>query len=442
MKRVLLVSYVFPPMIGGGAPRLAQFCKYLPQFGWAPTVLTVPETPGMALDQAALGELGEEVEVVRAHCPLLRAAQRGRPNPRHGLRGLLRRTKRTLSRLAFVPDWQIVWYPFAMRAGSRLLETQRFDAVMASFGPATSLLVGARLARRFGLPLVAEFRDLWADLPFPPWPTPLHHAICRRLERRVVRQAAKVIAVSDAMAAHLQQRHHLRETNVAAITNGFDPDDLARARDTRPAENSSQPITICFTGSVYGAIDFEALFAAVAELAAEGLARPEQLRLQFVGNMTLERAERAGVAPFVELHGPVAHCEVFGFLAGSDALMLMEPPGYWAEFSYGAKLFDYMLAGKPILALVEPDSNTGRVVAEMGYGWTVHPRDREGIRRVLLELLQQRPPRRTADVEREPWRRFNRRRLTERLAQVLDEAAGMPAASSRDAAQTPRTIRA
>jgi glycosyltransferase involved in cell wall biosynthesis len=422
MKRVLFVSYIFPPMLGGGVQRVAQTCKFLPEFGWAPTVLTV-EVPALPRsNERLLAELSDEVQIVRAYCPLIGPGTQNQPHRQAGWAGLLRSMKRKIARLAFLPDWQITWYPGAMKAGRELLAREKFDAVLATYGPATNLLVGSRLAKFSGLPLVLDFRDLWADNPLPSFPTPLHQYACRRMERKFVAQADRVVAVSEAMIAKLASTYDLPGDKIACVTNGFDPNDAARVYDDRPSDRPARPFRLTFTGSVYGNIHFGTLFEVVADLAREGKISPQTFRLVFVGNMTLDEPRRLGVADFVELHPPVPHEQVFDFFARSDALLLNEMIGYHARYSFGSKLFDYLLAGKPILGLTEESDMTARVVREVG-GRVVHPQDKTGLRAALLAYLAQGHPEfAPVDIQREPYRTFDRRRLTERLAEVLDRA--------------------
>jgi glycosyltransferase involved in cell wall biosynthesis len=423
MKRVLFVSYIFPPMLAGGVQRVAQTCKYLPEFGWAPTVLTVqsPKLPNS--NEELIAEFPDEVRIERAYCPLISSGTQNQPHRQEGWTGLLRKVKRKIARLAFLPDWQVAWYPWAMKAGRALLAREKFDAIFATYGPATNLLVGTHLARSSGVPLVLDFRDIWADNPLPYFPTPLHQSACRRMERKFISQADQVVAVSAAMIAKLADTYRLPAEKTACVTNGFDPDDAARVYDDRSLSDASRPFRLTFTGSVYGNVHFGTLFEAIAELAREGKITPQSFRLEFVGNMTIDEPRRSGVADFIDLHAPVPHKQVFDFFARSDALLLNEMIGYHARYSFGSKLFDYMLAGKPILGLTEESDMTARVVREIG-GKVVHPQDKAGIRAALLDYLAcGRTEFTPVDIEQEPYRAFNRRYLTEKLSEVLDRAA-------------------
>jgi glycosyltransferase involved in cell wall biosynthesis len=424
VRRLLYVSYIFPPMVAGGAPRAHQFCKYLPEFGWAPTVLAGPAAASEAVDDAALAELPDCVRVVRADCLLAERAPRGAVNPPGGLGGWLRRAARTAARLALVPDRQVLWKANAIRAGREALARERHDAIFATFGPGTNLLVGEELARRSSLPLVVDFRDLWSDLPYPVFPTPLHQRLSERMERRVVAAARRITAVSGQMAERLARRHGRRPEEAAAVPNGFDPADLAKVRDERgPA--AGRPFRLTYAGSVYERYDLGPFLDVLGELVREGRATPETLRVEFVGNFPPEEAARRGLSAIVECRPYVPHAGVFGVLARADALLMIEAPGYWAEFSYAAKVFDYLLPGKPVLALVEPGGNSARLLEAAGLGRIAHPADRGAIRKALLECLALKGAAPKAmDITRPPLADFDRRRLAARLAGVLEEAAG------------------
>lgn len=421
MKRVLFVSYLFPPMAAGGVPRVAQFCKYLPEFDWEPTVLTGPLVPAADIDREALRQLPDCVEVVRAPCPLGAQGVRGSANPRSGLAGLARRAARLAMRLVLVPDRQILWKRNAVRAGLAALAAKKHAVILATFGPGTNLLVGRELARRSGLPLVLDFRDLWADLPQPAFATPLHRALASRMERRAVAAAGKVVAVSENMAAHLAERHGRRRKDVVSITNGFDPTDLARAKDER--EEAGRPFRICYTGSVYGGYDLGPFFGALSDLSRDRIIGSESFRAEFAGNLPAQEIRRWGLEGLVESRPYVPHSEVFEVMARADVLLLIEAPGYWAQFSYAAKIFDYLLTGKPVLALVESGGNSARLLERAGVGHIADPGNRDGIRRALEGLLSFKgAPPRPVDISREPLADFDRRRLAGKLAHVLGEA--------------------
>lgn len=435
MARVLFVSYVFPPMAAGGAIRTGQLARFLPESGWDVTVLTVECVAGVAIDHAAVEALPESVRVVRAWGPNQLVAVRGRAQVRHGAAGWLRRRAIGAAKLLAVPDRQITWYPMAVRRGRQLLAADTYDAILASYGPATSALVGARLAAISGLPFVLDFRDLWSDLPLDVFASNWHRRRAERYEARCVAQAARVTCVSDRMAEHLTARHGLGANPAVAIPNGFDPEqsllsgaesrteDVAGEEDRTDGGEYSRPLRIVYAGAVHRFQFVETFLAALrAGLDANDFQR-QDIEVTFVGNLSPQTPDRFGLAGIVRCEPFVPYAEVAPLLAAADALLLIEQPGYWGEFSYSAKTFDYAVTGKPVLALVEADGNSAGLLRELGTGIIVAPNDPAAIQAALADLVARpRSEPKVTDITVPPLNRFDRRRLTAELATVLSAA--------------------
>jgi hypothetical protein len=176
-----------------------------------------------------------------------------------------------------------------------------------------------------------------------------------------------------------------------------------------------------YTGSVHVHYDLQPFWRAVSSLADVGRITPENFRIEFVGNLAVSDLAPE-IARFVDAKPFVAHAQVFDEMARADALLLVETPGYYGRYSYAAKVFDYLLTGKPVLSLIERGGNTSRLLADARVGHDADPRDPEAIRTALAEVLALRgQPPRTVDCDRAPYVAFNRRNLVERLASTLDE---------------------
>lgn len=422
MRRVLLVSYHFPPSVGGGVPRLAAFARLLPEFGWAVTVLTAPQQGRAALDPGPLSELSPEVRVVRAYCPFARLGVRGHQRSRGGVAGRGARLARSAARLAFFPDREVFWSEFAVRRAERLVREEHHDVVLASYGPGSNALAGARIARRHGLPLVLDYRDLWSDLPFAEHATGAHVAALRALEDRIARTASHITTVSPGMTDHMRRRFARDEREVTTIVNGFDDRDVARVRDAR--SSGERPFELLYTGAVYGPYDFGPFFRALARLKLDGTIDRDRLRMRFVGNMSVDEPARHGVEDICVVEPFVPRAEVFEMMARADGLVAIEGGGYWARFGYPVKLFDYVLTGKPILGLVEPGGNSARLLDELDQRHVARPDDEVGIANAITRILRTKgaAPRAVAP-QGPPLSAFRRRTSIEKLALVLESTA-------------------
>lgn len=421
VRRLLLVSHVFPPLVGGGAPRMGQFARLLPDFGWDVTVITAKHTSS-GVDAVAREALAGKATILEAWSPASAVVKRNQPARKRGIKGAIRKVVRTAAMSLVFPDREIFWALAAIRIGQRALRETQHDVVLASHGPASNLVVGLSLAKQFGLPLVADFRDLWSTLPMPNFTTPVHRAAARQLERSVVRAAARVVAVAPKMAQELARTHGIDESRAVSITNGFDPADLVLVHDARPTND--RPFRLVYTGSVNTYHDMEPFWLAIRRLADERKITPETFRIEFVGNLAMDFVEKYQLEALVETSPFVPHDQVFNAFARADALLVVETPGYYASYSYAAKLFDYLLTGKPVVALVEAAGNSWTLLTAAGVGHFAEPDDIGEICRAIESVLPLKGATpRNVDGGAVPYRAFNRRHLVERLATMLDDVA-------------------
>jgi glycosyltransferase involved in cell wall biosynthesis len=373
-KRVLIVAFFFPPSNVVGAIRPAMFAKYLPDHGWEPTVLTVDafrtrpnttavELPPESVVQARyLDPVGLAIRMARGPGALLGALPgaprlQGASAPRNlatRLRGSWLGSLPGLDVLRF-PDRALPWFLPAFRQGLRVLGRQRFDAIYSTSPPPTAHLVAAALSASTGVDWYADLRDLWTGNPN------LHRGSLwqfaeEALERRVLGQARGLITVSDPLATSVSALHG-RPASV--ICNGFDPpaEPLARSGWIR-----NERLTIVYTGSIYpDHQDPSPLFGAIAQLHGRGAVTPDQLRVRFYGegDLLAPRIDAYGVRPYVESYPWVEHDEAIRLQREASVLLLLD----WTDPAqlgiYSAKVFEYLNAGRPILAV---GSHGGTVV--------------------------------------------------------------------------------
>lgn len=422
MKRLLFVTYHFPPSVGGGIPRILSFARDLPSYGWHVTVLTSTIQGAAAVDPAALAQLPADTQVLRAYCPLASAGTRGRERTTSGVKGRVRRTVVRLAKLAMVPEPFAPWIPFALAMGQRAIARERPDAILATYGPPANLIVGATLARIHGIPLVLDYRDLWTDLPFATHASPAHAALLRALERRLVHDASAVTTVSDGMSRHIGERFGLPNERVVTVLNGFDESSLALVQDRRCG--SDRPFTLCYSGAVYEAYDIAPFLRAIRRLADTNAITPQTFRFLTIGSFPRDAIAREGIAEFHDREPFLPKHEMFARFGDADAFVVIDDSEYHARLGYPVKTFDYLLTGKPILGLVASGGNCARLLAEAGM--TELPENREdAIARSVLALLPCRgtkpAPVRT---DRPPLSRFRREVNARALAELLAVTTG------------------
>lgn len=460
--RVLIVNYDFPPALSG-VRRVVKFAKYLPEFGFEPIVLAAEPSRRAPLDLEALAEVeAEGYPVIRTASldpqylagrllpgrrpesrPLMRK-ERSRTGdrigrPPAGLAGLpaeapapaplpkppgqFSKAIASFTRRALVPDDRIGWLPFATRAAERIVRSEPVPFVLTSSYPNTSHLVGLHLKKRFRIRWVADFRDGWTQNPyFADGLTPFHARLNRQLEARVAREADALIAVSKPIAEHLATLTDPEK--VVIIPNGFDPDDY---EGIEPLEFDK--FTLAYTGTLFMQRSPAAFFHALRALFDE---YPRLAAFFQVIFRTRFQPEHEALIRELNLGGVVrnwglgTHREALQLQVSAHALLVLEGEGPNAEIMLTQKVFEYLAAVKPILAVTPPGALSD-LVRRTRTGVVVPPDDAARIKEQLLDLFNDQVRFRP---DGELIARFTRRELTRDLASLLWELRQAPGFSS------------
>jgi len=377
-RKVLIVSFRFPPANTMGAVRIGKFAKYLPEFGWEPIILTVDRVKG--LPQTLPVEVSES-KIIRtpyfALAPFIRYklvgdeanSQSATLSKVSSLKGvayrLIRLARFIYSRpeVSFFLDEPWGWYPHALKTGLEVISKSKVDVIFSTFGPRLPHLVASRLHKRTGIPWVAEYRDLWAQNPYATKIQPFHF-LEQRLEKRVMKTSDLLITVSDPLAKELEAFHSRR---VITITNGFDEEDYRGNVPLTPR------FTITYTGNIYpGKRDPTPLFEAIAELKQEDKISPDDLEVRFFGRNVAETipplVEKYRLREFVKTYGFVPFKESIRRQKESTALLLLEWNDPRAEGTLTGKIFEYMGARRPILAIAFKGGEIDNVLLKSGCG--------------------------------------------------------------------------
>jgi glycosyltransferase involved in cell wall biosynthesis len=416
-RRVLLLSYHFPPLGGGGVQRWVKHVKFLPDAGWEPIVLTTRSSVYHARDATLDGDLRPDLTVLRA-----RELRWG-----HRLRSSLVRLRLPALRvLAGWPDAQAGWIPDATRQALAAVRHRR-PAVLVSTSPAVSAhVVGLLVARTTGIPWIADFRDEFVHNPWPDRKSSLVRAADRRLEAAICRAAHRVLVTTDMaqiVGAPLGDRKRI------TLTNGVDPDDLSSV----VAIPSDDRFRLSFVGSLYRAIDLAPVLAALRRLAMRGAIDPAVCEVRVVGNVGVPELH-AGPVPVVRT-GYVEHAAALEEMAGAGALICYVPP---QGNPTPGKVFEYLASGRPVLCVTTKQNFAWRLVEELGAGVCADPRDDAGIEAAIAALYDDWRAGRLDN----PWAvrdavlaRFSREKLARDLASLLDVVSGEPVPLSAPAAR-------
>jgi glycosyltransferase involved in cell wall biosynthesis len=433
-RRVLLLCYFYPPLAGGGVHRILGFTRWLPEHGWDCTVVCAGPEDYWVRDETLEGRIPPQTEVIRVpggsalsawlRLKRGRAGAAGAGAAAAGRRsGLVFDGLRALSDWMLLPDSYVGWARRARSAAAARLARGDVSVVLSSSPPDSVHLAALPLARRFGLPWVVDFRDPWIGLHFRRPPSAWHASRQRGLERRVLSGADLVLAASRTHAEDLEADAAARPRRVVHLPNGYEPE----AGGTAPARDPDH-FTLVFTGTISLMPDAEVLLEALHQLLARRPEARRRIRARLAGPYDTGYEDRAlalGLKGIVEFTGPVAHARSRELQRAADLLLLWKPRGY--RTMVPGKTYEYLDAGRPLLALLEPGDEAERLVRRAG-GTCLLPGDREGlaaeIERRYLAWKEGGAATAQAAPGRPDWlREHTRSDLSARLATLLDGLA-------------------
>ncbi|PWF47662.1 glycosyltransferase [Massilia glaciei] len=341
VKRVLMIAFHYPPMRGGsGIQRTLTFARGLPRHGWEPLVLSVNPRAYLATGDDQLAEGGCTVQRSFSLDAGRDLAVRGR------YPGLLA-----------LPDRWSSWWLSAVPAALRMIRRHRPSAIWSTYPIATAHLVGLSVQRMSGLPWVADQRDPMIEDGYPADPRTrrLH---CWIESRAVARGAAVVCTTPGALAACRARFPAAPEARFELIENGYNEDSFAPAPQQARA---GAPFTLLHSGLVYPSErDPGALFCALATLRDAGRIAPGTLRvlLRASGHdeVLMPMIARHRLGGIVELGGALPYREALAEMQAADGLLLLQAANCNAQIP--AKLYEYLRARRPILALTDAAGDT------------------------------------------------------------------------------------
>jgi hypothetical protein len=394
---VLLVTYSFPPAGGVGVLRAASLARYFPAEGIRLDVLTARNASAVGSDPTLLNEIPAEVNIHRTvTLDLPFGIKKGikrlitGATPPAGksagpdAAGKPKFLKRVLQD-ALLPDPQVTWLPVLARAARRIVRERSIDLVLITAPPFSSVLLVEKLRKEFPrLAIVADFRDEWLsttiDLVGFSRSERARRA-ARNAEASAVKNATAVVAVTEAARREIRARYPQEPDNkFQLIPNGFDSTRVRRSAPSAEPRPGGR-IIVTHIGTVYASTDPTTLVEAVQSLPQEVKSR---FRLRFIGHIEEPRFREAllQLGELVELRGFLPQHEAMAAMNETDyALLITHDP-----LNVAAKFYDYIGAGKPILATVNPDGEARCLLEELRGGWWAGSRDVEGIRRLFVEV--------------------------------------------------------
>lgn len=384
-RRILVVSYPYPPMPSVGGNRWLAMTKYLRRRGHRVDVLTtsafgaLPDDPQLGVHRCG--------DLMAAHW--LRTLLRRPPLPKPGEAVAVDKPPQAFMTRVLVPDHYVAtWVPYATRAARRLIDLHGYDCVITTSAYESTHLVGLGLGLGRRRPAwIADFRDGWTFHPWrPPFPTAAQRRLDVRMERAVVLGAERTVVVERPVGEDFRERLGV---DAGYVPNGWDPDLELQAADVPPDGLDYEGVTLVHTGKLSGDWGRHPgyLFQALGRLRDTDPDLGRRLRLVLAGRLDQDEQrliEQAGLERIVRHVGMLSRADAMALQRRADVLVLLTSPTLVWELP--GKIFEYFGARRPILALAD-GNEAARIVEETGTGWTVPPDDVDQIVTMLKRLL-------------------------------------------------------
>jgi glycosyltransferase involved in cell wall biosynthesis len=435
MRKLLVITYYWPPAGGAGVQRWLKFSKYLPRYGWEPVILTVdPQFAAYpALDASLVKDISENIEVHRTKATdwfrlytsdKLKVPSGGfAVNPDNSPKGKI---SRFIRGNFFIPDPRRGWNKFAFRKACELIETREISHIVTTSPPHSTQLIGLRLKKRFPeINWISDLRDAWTDIYYYNlfYPTFISKSIDRHFEKGVLHNADQIITVGNNLAKTFISKKAGIDSKIYIIPNGYDEEDFEGISPQLPDK-----FTITYTGMLSEAYPMEGFLSALAMLEKDGLdfllrfagIIPETLRLKINSFISSTKTEFISYIP---------HLGAIKLMARSSVLLLIIPEtGKSASITPG-KLFEYLASGKPVVCLGPHDGDAADILEESGHGHNFNYRDSKGILEYLKILIKN--PSVTEKISPSIYRRDN---LVRKIASLLKQSEYQDNAHIRDSA--------
>lgn len=391
MKKVLMVSYYLPPVGMSGVMRVTKLAKYLPRFDWQPYTLTTKRIAYYHYDYELLNDL-KDISIYRSESLDLARLSYLLKIPTPAVKAVAGKLS-LLSNFLLFPDAKIGWYPFAYRLGCKIVEKEKPDIIWTTAPPFSTLLIGRALKKRYGIPLISDFRDPWPTGFVEP-PGFIRNKI-KRLREAIIKASDRVIAVNRETAESIDY------PQAVIIENGFDPDEF------KITPRSFQGFNIVHTGNIWEIFDdLKLVIDAVSDIPS--------VRFTLVGNCDANTLYKIKHYKNVRFLGVLSHAETIAIMKGASLLLYLSKPNQ----AVGIKLYEYFGAEKPILGISRDCNPAMRMIENHEVGLAVPPQ-KEEVKQAILSVQHNKFPFSPIGLDH-----YNRINQAKHLSEIFNELVG------------------
>ena len=426
MKKVLIITYYWPPGSGPGVQRFLKFSKYLREFGWEPIILTVENGSYPSLDASLAKDIPEDLKIFKTKT--FEPFQwynilKGKKGKSTGVGMVGIQDKSWLQKLAlyiranyFIPDARKGWKKYALKKAKSIIIDDHVDAIITTGPPHSAHLIGLDLKKQMNLPWVADMRDPWTTVFYNEFfpRTEVTKQKDKLLEDLVLQSANGVTVVSNG----LKQEFSDRNDNISIIYNGFDETDVPLYIPQR-----NKRFTISYVGNFKPNQNVEVLWEVLFEIKKEEKDFSTDLELFLTGNvdaLVTQSIQFYGLQDNLNLSPFVVHQQAVHRMMSADMLLFVIPKSERNKLIITGKLFEYLATGNLILGIGPVDGDASELLQEANREPLSDYHDKNSIKSQVLAAYQKWKNEESNRVEVGDIKRFSRKGLTEQLVNKLN----------------------
>ena len=429
MKKILIISYYWPPSGGAGVQRMLKTVKYFPEFGIIPYVITVKEDKASypSTDESLNKDVPAEAKIFRTdtfepfgiYSKILgkKSIPTGFSNESNP--GLFQKFSRFVRGNFFIPDARRGWIKYAYREACRIIENENIDTVLITSPPHSGQLTGLQRRKKYKLKWIADVRNPWTDIYYYDEFSHLSFARKKDLkyEKNVLESADRIITVSKDVRKLLAAKiPDLDDKKISIIPNGYDEEDFT---DKNRTVNKSEFI-ITYTGTLADSYNPSVFFHALKKIINNN---PDvKIRMRFIGNPAftlVDEMKNISLSENLELIPTVSHDRSVEYLLSSTILLLAIPEIKNDKGILTGKLFEYLAARKPIICIGPEDGDAAEIIADCKAGKTFGRNSETTLTDYLQQLISKWKSGEETDIMNNNYKKYSRRSQAEEISKII-----------------------
>lgn len=420
MKKALIITYYWPPAGGSGVQRWLKFVKYFREFDIEPIVYTVENPNYPIIDESLQNDIPKNITILKhpiwepnnllAFFGKKKTESAGFLNPNPSFLGKIMQYIRANY---FIPDARKFWIKPSVKYLKKYLSENKIDVIITTGPPHSLHLIGLKLKEQIDVKWMADFRDPWTEIDYF-HQLPLSASTIQKhyfLEEEVLKKADAILVVGDTM----KRKYDKFNSNVVTVTNGFDGEivDSLLELDTK--------FTITHIGLMNADRNSKVLWEVLAEICNENKAFESDFQLKLIGKLdasVLSEISNYGLSGKVEIINYVPHIEVIEFQKKSQVLLLVVNNVPSSKGIITGKIFEYLMAKRPILAIAPIDGDLASIIQQTNSGVVVDFENSVLLKKTILDLYSKFSNNNLV-VNSKNIEQFHRKQLTQKVAEMI-----------------------